>query len=116
MQQDRRRRRFPASGGSAVTSAAASRQGQADVCASAGRCSSRRDGKWRAAAGERHEIVESPAAGVVREARNCVEVTIEVSGAALPGAIAAGEPSRGYLDVPRLTDGELWASAWTCFG
>jgi hypothetical protein len=68
-------------------------------------------GQWRAAAGERHEIVESPVAGVVREARNCVEVTIDVSGAALPGAVAAGVPSRGYLDVPRLTDGELWVSA-----
>ncbi|MGZ6269911.1 MAG: hypothetical protein ACXWMU_05020 [Candidatus Limnocylindrales bacterium] len=68
-------------------------------------------GRWRAAAGEHHQIVESPVAGVVREARNGVEVTIEVAGAAIPGAIAAGEPSRGYLDVPRLTDGELWASA-----
>jgi hypothetical protein len=69
------------------------------------------NGRWYAAAGERHEIVESPVAGVVREARNAVEVTIEVTGAAMPGAIAAGEPSRGYLDVPRLTDGDLWASA-----
>jgi len=68
-------------------------------------------GRWRAAADDRHEIVESPVAGVVREARNCVEVTIDVSGAALPGAVAAGVPSRGYLDVPRLTDGELWVSA-----
>ncbi len=69
------------------------------------------NGRWRAAAGERHLIVESVLAGTVREARNAVEVTIEVSGAALPAAIAAGEPSRGYLDVPRLTDGDLWASA-----
>jgi hypothetical protein len=69
------------------------------------------DGRWRAAAGERHEVVEAPAAGIVREACNSVGVTIEVAGAAMPGAIAAGEPSRGYLDVPRLTDGELWTSA-----
>jgi hypothetical protein len=69
------------------------------------------EGRWFAAAGERHEIVESPVAGVVREARNAVEVVIEVIGAAMPGAIAAGVPSRGYLDVPRLTDGELWTSA-----
>jgi len=69
------------------------------------------DGRWRAAAGERHEVVESPVAGVVREARNSVGVAIEAAGAAMPGALAAGEPSRGYLDVPRLTDGELWASA-----
>ena len=69
------------------------------------------DGRWRAAAGERHELIEAPAAGIVLEARNSVGVTIEVAGAALPGAIAAGQPSRGYLDVPRLTDGELWTSA-----
>jgi hypothetical protein len=69
------------------------------------------DGRWRAAAGERHELIEAPAAGIVLEARNSVGVAIEVAGAAMPGAIAAGEPSRGYLDVPRLTDGELWTSA-----
>jgi hypothetical protein len=69
------------------------------------------EGRWRAAAGERHEVVESPVAGVVVSARNAVEVTIQAVGAAMPGAIAAGEPTRGYLDVPRLTDGELWASA-----
>lgn len=68
-------------------------------------------GRWWAAAGERHQVVTSPLAGVVREARNAVEVVIEVAGSALPGAVAAGVPSRGYLDVPRLTDGELWASA-----
>jgi hypothetical protein len=70
-----------------------------------------KQGRWSAAAGEHHQIVESPVAGIVREARNSVEVSIEAAGAAIPGAIAAGEPSRGYLDVPRLTDGELWASA-----
>ena len=68
-------------------------------------------GRWYAAAGERHQIVESPVAGIVREARNGVEVIVEAAGAALTGAIGAGEPSRGYLDVPRLTDGDLWASA-----
>ncbi len=69
------------------------------------------NGRWRAAAGERHEVVESPVAGLIIEARNGVEVTLQVTGAALPAAIAAGEPSRGYLDMPRLTDGDLWASA-----
>jgi len=68
-------------------------------------------GRWLAAAAARHQIVESPVAGIVREARNAVEVTIEATGAALTGALAAGEPSRGHLDVPRLADGELWASA-----
>jgi hypothetical protein len=69
------------------------------------------NGRWFAAAGERHRVVESPVTGVVRDARNAVEVTIEVAGAALPAAIAAGQPSRGYLDLPRLADGELWVSA-----
>ena len=69
------------------------------------------NGRWRAAAGEHHQIVEAPVAGVVVEGRNGVGVAIEVHGAAIPGALAAGEASRGYLDVPRLTDGELWASA-----
>ena len=68
-------------------------------------------GRWRAAAGERHQIVESNVAGVVCQARNAVEVTIRVDGVALAAAIAAGEPSRGYLDLPRLTDGELWANS-----
>ena len=68
-------------------------------------------GRWRVAAGERHEVVESPVTGVVVEARNSVGVIIEIAGAAMPGALAAGEPARGYLDVPRLADGELWASA-----
>ena len=69
------------------------------------------NGRWFVAAGERHRVVESPVTGVVRDARNAVEVTIEVAGAAMPAAIAAGQPSRGYLDIPRLTDGELWVSA-----
>jgi hypothetical protein len=68
-------------------------------------------GKWQAAAGERHALVESPAAGTVLEARNGVHVTMELAGIALPAAVGAGEAARGYLDVPRLTDGELWASA-----
>jgi hypothetical protein len=68
-------------------------------------------GKWHAAAGERHELIESPAAGTILEARNGVHVTMALSGIALPAAVGAGEAARGYLDVPRLTDGELWASA-----
>jgi hypothetical protein len=68
-------------------------------------------GKWHAAAGERHQLVEAPAAGTVIEARNGIHVTVALSGIALPAAVGAGESARGYLDVPRLTDGELWASA-----
>ena len=68
-------------------------------------------GKWHAAAGERHETVEAPAAGVILEASNGTHITMALSGIAIPAAVGAGEAARGYLDVPRLTDGELWASA-----
>jgi hypothetical protein len=67
-------------------------------------------GRWQAVAGENRRVVESPVRGVVREARNSVGITIAATGTALPGALAAGQPSRGHLDVPSLPDGELWAS------
>ena len=65
------------------------------------------DGRWTAAAGDRHEKVESPTGGVVVEAENCIGITMKVSGVAIPAAVAGGQPTRGYLDVPRLVDGEL---------
>jgi len=68
-------------------------------------------GRWQAVAGESHRVLESPLRGVVREARNAVGVTIAAAGPALPGVLAAGEPSRGRLDLLRLPEGELWASA-----
>jgi len=68
-------------------------------------------GRWKAAAGQYQSVLASPVHGVVREARNGVGVTIEASGTGLLAAIAAGEPSRGYLDLPGLTDGELPPSA-----
>jgi len=68
-------------------------------------------GRWHAAAGERHEIVEAPAAGIICEARNGIHITMTLSGIAIPAAVGAGGAARGYLDVPRLADGELWASA-----
>jgi hypothetical protein len=65
------------------------------------------DGRWTAAAGDRHEKVESPTSGVVVEAENCIGITMKVNGVAIPAAVAGGQPTRGYLDVPRLVDGEL---------
>ncbi len=65
------------------------------------------DGRWTAAAGDRHEKVEAPTSGVVVEAENCIGITMKVSGVAIPAAVAGGQPTRGYLDVPRLVDGEL---------
>jgi hypothetical protein len=62
---------------------------------------------WMAAVGERHEQVESPVSGVVTQASSCVGVTVVAHGVAIPGAVAGGQPARGYLDVPKLVDGEL---------
>ena len=64
-------------------------------------------GRWSAAAGDRHEKVESPTTGVITEAANCIGVSMKVNGVAIPAAVAGGQPTRGYLDVPRLIDGEL---------
>jgi hypothetical protein len=65
------------------------------------------NGRWTVAAGERHDKIESPTAGVIVEANNCIGIAMRVSGVAIPAAIAGGQPTRGYLDVPRLVDGEL---------
>jgi hypothetical protein len=64
-------------------------------------------GRWSAAAGERHEKIESPTTGVITEAANGIGIAMKVSGVAIPAAVAGGQPTRGYLDVPRLVDGEL---------
>jgi hypothetical protein len=65
------------------------------------------NGRWTAAAGDRHEKIESPTGGVVVEAGNCIGISMKVTGVAIPAAVAGGQPTRGYLDVPRLIDGEL---------
>jgi len=44
---------------------------------------------------------------VVVEAGNCIGISMKVTGVAIPAAVAGGQPTRGYLDVPRLIDGEL---------
>ncbi|MGD0018214.1 MAG: hypothetical protein ABSD62_03085 [Candidatus Limnocylindrales bacterium] len=64
-------------------------------------------GRWSAAAGERHERIESPTTGDITGAANCIGITMKVAGVGIPAAVAGGQPSRGYLDVPRLVDGEL---------
>ncbi len=67
------------------------------------------DGRWRAATGERQQVVLAPTSGVVVESRNGIAVTLEAAGAAIVGVLAGGSPSRGRLDVPKLVDGELRA-------
>jgi hypothetical protein len=50
-------------------------------------------GRWSAAAGDRHETIGSPTAGVVTEARNGLCVAIKVAGVAIPGAVASSTGS-----------------------
>ncbi len=65
------------------------------------------DGRWRAAAGERHEVVEAPTAGTIVDARNGIAISLKAAGVGLVGVAAGGTASRGNLDVPRLVEGEL---------
>ena len=64
-------------------------------------------GRWAAAVGDRHEKIESPTTGVITRAANSIGVAMRVDGVAIPAAVGGGQPTRGYLDVPRLIDGEL---------
>jgi hypothetical protein len=64
-------------------------------------------GRWAAAAGDHHQKIESPVTGIVTAASSCVGVTMIAHGVAIPGAVAGGQGTRGYLDVPKLVDGEL---------
>jgi hypothetical protein len=65
------------------------------------------EGRWSAAASERHETIDSPVGGVVTEARNSVGISIQVEGVGIPGVVAGGQPARGQLYVPRLVEGEM---------
>ncbi len=65
------------------------------------------DGRWAAAAGERHETVESPVGGVVVQARSCIGIAIKIDGVAIPAAVGGGRPTRAYLEGPHVVEGEL---------
>jgi len=54
--------------------------------------------RWRIAAGEHVDPIESPAAGVVCQAVPGCIVELELRGVGLPGAFATGVPSRGRLE------------------
>jgi hypothetical protein len=65
------------------------------------------NGRWRIAAGEHLDPLESPVAGIVREVRPGIGLTIRQAGAALRGAAAFGDPTRGRLEIATDRDGEL---------
>jgi hypothetical protein len=71
----------------------------------------RHDGGWQIAVGNPAEVLEAPAAGIVREARAGMTIALATDGPALPGAHGAGSPARGRLEIAGGPDAELRPSA-----
>jgi hypothetical protein len=65
------------------------------------------NGRWRIAAGEHHDPLESPVSGIVREVRGGMGITLRAAGVGLRGAIALGDATRGRLEIATDRDGEL---------
>lgn len=64
-------------------------------------------GRWRVAAGDVTEPVETPVAGIVREVTPGSAIVISASGRAMAGIVALGGPTRGRLHIMAGTDAEL---------
>jgi hypothetical protein len=64
-------------------------------------------GRWRLATAEHADPLESPVAGIVREVRPGVALTIRASGSVLPATSALGGTSRGRLELAAGADGEV---------
>ena len=64
-------------------------------------------GRWRIAAGEVGDLLETPFAGIVRDVRPGVGITIRAAGRGIRGIVALGGPTRGRLQAGM--DGELRA-------
>jgi hypothetical protein len=62
-------------------------------------------GRWRVAAGDIADAMESPFAGIVREVRPGTGITIRAAGRGIRGIVALGGPTRGRLH--NGADGEL---------
>jgi hypothetical protein len=56
-------------------------------------------GRWQVVSGEHIEILEAPAAGIVREVVAGRGIGISLAGYGIPGAFAAGGPTRGRLEL-----------------
>ena len=61
--------------------------------------------RWRVATGDIADPVEAPFAGIVREVRPGVGITIRAAGRGIRGIVALGGPTRGRLQTG--ADGEL---------
>jgi hypothetical protein len=56
-------------------------------------------GRWRLATGEHVEQIETPVAGVIRDVRAGIGITLLAEGRVLRGVEALGDPTRGVLAV-----------------
>ena len=56
-------------------------------------------GRWQVVSGEHTELLEAPAAGIVREVVPGRGIGISLAGYGVPGAFAAGGPTRGRLEL-----------------
>lgn len=57
------------------------------------------NGRWQVVSGEHTELLESPASGIVREVVPGRGIGLSLAGHGIPGAFAAGGPTRGRLDL-----------------
>jgi hypothetical protein len=64
-------------------------------------------GRWRMAAGDRPEPLDSPVAGIVREVRPGIGIGIRATGVGLRGAFSLGGSARGRLELAAEADGEI---------
>jgi hypothetical protein len=56
-------------------------------------------GRWQIVSGEHTELLEAPAAGIVREVVPGRGIGVSLAGYGVPGAFAAGGPTRGRLEL-----------------
>jgi hypothetical protein len=68
-------------------------------------------GRWRIAAGEHREPLESPIAGIVREVRPGQAIRLQARGAVIPATVTLGGGARGRLEIATDADGEVMPRA-----
>jgi hypothetical protein len=61
--------------------------------------------RWRVALGDVADTIETPFAGIVRDVRPGIGITIRAAGRGIPGIVALGGPTRGLLQPG--VEGEL---------
>ena len=66
---------------------------------------------WRVVVGDQRDPIVAPGPGVVTEVRPGIGIELHVAGTGIPGTLAAGEPTRGRLDLAPEAEGELRTTA-----